>query len=418
MATLVLDATTKTIKAVMSGAATANNPEFTASYADNTASSLVEGANDGALNGTSAVTLVSAPAASTRRVIKWITIQNKDTAAATVTITYDTSGTGRQIAKVTLQPNDTWTTDGTFDSTGSLKQTFVYGTVSLTSQVSGVLPIANGGTNTSSTPTQGGAAYGTGTALAYTAAGTSGQVLTSNGTSAPTWQSVTSGMTSISFGSTGLTPATATGGAVTVAGTLATTNGGTGLTTIGTALQVLRVNAGATGLEYGTVSGTPGGSNTQIQFNNSSAFGGSANFTWDGTNVQIGATGALRFADTDSSNYVAFKAPGTISSNVTWTLPNTDGSSGQFLSTNGTGTLSWATGGGGGGASTILESKQTISSNYTISSGYNGMSVAPVTVATGVAVTVPGNAKWLIVNQSPPATVAASGGIMAAMIWG
>ena len=142
MATLVLDATTKTIKAVMSGAATANNPEFTASYADNTASSLVEGANDGALNGTSAVTLVSAPAASTRRVIKWITIQNKDTAAATVTITYDTSGTGRQIAKVTLQPNDTWTTDGTFDSTGSLKQTFVYGTVSLTSQVSGVLPIA------------------------------------------------------------------------------------------------------------------------------------------------------------------------------------------------------------------------------------------------------------------------------------
>jgi len=187
--------------------------------------------------------------------------------------------------------------------------------------------------------------------------------------------------------------------------------------TDGSSGQVLSTNGTGT-LSWATASGAPGGSNTQIQFNNSGSLGGSANFTWDGTNVQLGATGALRFADTDSSNYVAFKAPGTITSNVTWTLPNTDGSSGQFLSTNGTGTLSWATGGGGGGASTILESKQTISSNYTISSGYNGMSVAPVTVATGVAVTVPGNAKWLIVNQSPPATVAASGGIMAAMIWG
>jgi len=94
--------------------------------------------------------------------------------------------------------------------------------------------------------------------------------------------------------------------------------------------------------------GTPGGSNTQIQFNSSGSFGGSANFTWDGTNVQIGATGALRFADTDSSNYVAFKSPGTVATNVTWTLPSADGSNGQFLKTNGSGTLSWATASGGG----------------------------------------------------------------------
>jgi hypothetical protein len=125
MGTLVLDATTKTIQAVMSGAAATSNPEYTVAYADSTSSSLTEGASDGALNGTSAVTVVSSPAASTRRVIKWITIQNKDTAAVTVTITYNNSSgsTARQIAKVTLQPNDTWTTDGSFDSTGSLKQT-------------------------------------------------------------------------------------------------------------------------------------------------------------------------------------------------------------------------------------------------------------------------------------------------------
>lgn len=39
-----------------------------------------------------------------------------------------------------------------------------------------------------------------------------------------------------------------------VTGTLPTANGGTGLTTLGTASQVLRVNSGATALEYGTIS--------------------------------------------------------------------------------------------------------------------------------------------------------------------
>jgi hypothetical protein len=101
--------------------------------------------------------------------------------------------------------------------------------------------------------------------------------------------------------------------------------------------------------------GSPGGANTNIQFNSSSTFGGSANLTWDGTNVQLGGTGALRFADTDNSNYVAFKAPGTVASNVTWTLPATDGTSSQVLSTNGSGTLSWAPAGGGGSAATPTE---------------------------------------------------------------
>jgi hypothetical protein len=146
MATLVLDGTTKTIQAVMSGAAATSNPDFTVAYADSTSSSLTEGSNDGALNGTTAVTLVSAPAASTRRVVKWLTIQNKDTAAVTVTVTFNnsTGPTTRQIAKVTLQPNDTWTTDGTFDSSGNIKT--VVGSVNLATQVTGTLPVANGGT--------------------------------------------------------------------------------------------------------------------------------------------------------------------------------------------------------------------------------------------------------------------------------
>ena len=68
--------------------------------------------------------------------------------------------------------------------------------------------------------------------------------------------------------------------------------------------------------------------------------------------VTLNAQADLRFADSDSSNWVAFEAPATISSNVTWTLPSADGTTGQVLSTNGSGTLSWATASGGGGSST------------------------------------------------------------------
>ena len=55
------------------------------------------------------------------------------------------------------------------------------------------LAIAYGGTNSSATPTAGGAAYGTGTAYAFTAAGTAGQVLTSAGVSAPAWGGIDGG---------------------------------------------------------------------------------------------------------------------------------------------------------------------------------------------------------------------------------
>lgn len=85
-------------------------------------------------------------------------------------------------------------------------------------------------------------------------------------------------LTTISFGTTGLTPSTATGGAVTVAGTLATTNGGTGLTTVGTNGQVLTSNG--TSLLWSTPSGTTlnnltialtGGATAPATFNGSTA---------------------------------------------------------------------------------------------------------------------------------------------------
>ena len=146
MGILVLDSTTKSLVVAMSGAAATTNPDFTAAWADDTGTLFTEGATDGALNGTSSVTLVAAPASSTRRVIKNVTIQNRDTAAVTLTISYNNNSTLRQVAKVTLNVGDTWTTDGTFDTNGSLKQTV--GTVNLTSGVTGTLAVANGGTGT------------------------------------------------------------------------------------------------------------------------------------------------------------------------------------------------------------------------------------------------------------------------------
>jgi hypothetical protein len=97
-----------------------------------------------------------------------------------------------------------------------------------------------------------------------------------------------------------------------------------------------------------TLASPPGGSDTQIQFNSGgTAFGGSANLTWDGTNVVIGATGALRLGDTTGGEYVGLKAPGTVSSSVTFTLPGADGSADEFLKTDGSGNLTFAAVSGG-----------------------------------------------------------------------
>lgn len=63
------------------------------------------------------------------------------------------------------------------------------------------------------------------------AIGSNGTILTSNGTTA-TWAAApASGVTTFSAGTTGFTPNSATSGAITLAGTLAVANGGTGQTT-------------------------------------------------------------------------------------------------------------------------------------------------------------------------------------------
>ena len=134
----------------------------------------------------------SAAAPTWTTVTSGITITDDTTTAATryITFTSATSGsiTGANTSSTKLQFNPS---TGAFTST-SLTPTNALG-------------IAYGGTNSTATATAGGVAYGTGTAYALTSAGTTGQVLTSNGASAPTWQTASGGITkaqSISYAMT------------------------------------------------------------------------------------------------------------------------------------------------------------------------------------------------------------------------
>src|SRR6056300_58203 len=92
----------------------------------------------------------------------------------------------------------------------------------------------------------------------------------------------------------------------------------------------------------------PGGSDTQIQFNSGgTAFGGSANLVWDGTNVVLDSEGELRLGDNAGTEYVGLKAPTTVSASYTLNLPTATGTADQILVTDGSGNLSFADNSGG-----------------------------------------------------------------------
>jgi hypothetical protein len=110
----------------------------------------------------------------------------------------------------------------------------------------------------------------------------------------------------------------------------------------------------------------PGGSDTQIQFNNNGTFGGSANLVWDGTNLNIGATGEARFQDTTGGQYVGLKAAGTVASSYTLVLPTATGTANQVIQTDGSGNLSFATVSGGA----AWQAVKTGNFNVTAKEGY------------------------------------------------
>lgn len=100
------------------------------------------------------------------------------------------AGPGSSAASLVATSNSTLTTLSAL----LLPTSQLSGTINLASQVSGVLPIANGGTNNGSLAiTAGGTLYTDGTKLVNVGAGTSGQFLKSNGASAPTWATPSAG---------------------------------------------------------------------------------------------------------------------------------------------------------------------------------------------------------------------------------
>jgi hypothetical protein len=106
-----------------------------------------------------------------------------------------------------------------------------FGAVALGSDVSGTLPLGNGGTGLTSFTAGDLVYFASGTSFTKLGIGTAGQYLTVNSSAtAPQWTTaVASGVTSFQTSMAGLTPNTATTGSVTLAGTLGPANGGTGV---------------------------------------------------------------------------------------------------------------------------------------------------------------------------------------------
>jgi hypothetical protein len=140
-------------------------------------------------------------------------------------------------------------------------------------------------------------------------------------------------------------------------GTVTVSSGGSTTVNIGTGSKnYVIVDPSTTSVISAVPAASPGGTTNAIQYNNGGVFAGSTNFTFDGSNVQIGSQGDLRLGDSDNSNYVALHAPTTITSNYTLTLPATTGSANQVIQTDGSGNLSFATVSGGAAWQAVVTS--------------------------------------------------------------
>ena len=240
----------------------------------------------------------------------------------------------------------------------------------LTTGVTGVLSVANGGTNSTATATAGGIGYGTGTAHAYTAAGTSGQVLTSNGASAPTWNTPTTGtVTSVSVSTANGFAGSSSGGA-TPALTLTTTITGV-LKGNGTA-----ISAAVSGTDY-----APATSGTSILKGNGS--GGFSNAT-SGTDYAPATSGTSILKGNGSGGF-------SNATSGTDYAPATSGTS--ILYGNGSGGFSNVTIGSGisfaGGTLSSTGSGGTVTS-VALSGGTTGLTVSGSPITTSGTITLAG----------------------------
>ena len=94
---------------------------------------------------------------------------------------------------------------------------------------------------------------------------------------------------------------------------------------------------------------SPGGSTTQVQYNNSGAFGGDADLIWTaGTGLTINSQKELRLADTDDDKYIGFKSHTAVGTSYTLTWPQNAPAVNDYILTGQTdGTLAWVANSGG-----------------------------------------------------------------------
>ena len=112
----------------------------------------------------------------------------------------------------------------------------------------------------------------------------------------------------------------------------------------------------------------------------------------------------IRFSEpsTAGSQYVGIKAPSTLAANLTLTLPTGNPAVAGYalISTDTSGTLSWGVAGGAVGGSTdqvFWENDQAVTTSYAITNGKNAGSFGPITINSGVTVTVGSGETWSVV---------------------
>lgn len=109
-----------------------------------------------------------------------------------------------------------------------------------------------------------------------------------------------------------------------------------------------------------------------------------ATFVFSGNEITMPGTGSLTVQKGTTA-----ERPGTPTAGMIRYNSTTGGFEGY--------TTAWGSIGGGASAGGVIyENSTTVSSNYTLSTTKNGLSVGPITIASGVAVTVPSGQRWVI----------------------